>query len=214
MSADTANTGAFGTDGGTPKAHTAEDAGGVAPTDLGALVVDTDADEPNVGVVTNRPPVACEEWTVYRDGDDAVTVADDNPGYDPEADVVVVVFRDDLREAHPDFAGENPLPVAETARKTYAFPPGRLEAVGRLDSPVGHVPPEERLTDAQRDLRDRLGERSDVEVVDGGGDVALLQLEKLGDTYTIYPSGRVEGDGTIAERLAGLAAEYLGGEDE
>jgi hypothetical protein len=191
--------------------------------DVGALVVDADdpSDDPDVAVVVNRPPVACEDWTAYFDAGagEEVSVAADNPAYDPDAEVVVVAFRADLERARPEYGGDRPLPLAEVGPKTYAFPPRRLQRVGHLSeddadgAPSGTSDPSDRLTDAQRDLRERLAETSDVEVAADPDDpeAAVLVVEKLGAEHTIDADGAVEG-GPLADRLGDIADEYLGGD--
>jgi hypothetical protein len=192
--------------------------------EVGALVVDADDDrsDRDTAVVVNTPPVSAAEWGVYRDSNgEKVTVADDNPAYDPEAEVVVVAFRDELEAAHPDWEPPEALELPADCQ-TYAFPPRRLRRVGQYvedgetaDDGADNTPdaPVDRLTDAQRELRERLEETSDVAVAADPDDseAAVLVVEKLGETHTIDADGTVEG-GAIADRLAGVAAEYLGGE--
>lgn len=101
------------------------------PFSIGTHVVDREDPDPNLAVVINRPPVACDDWVAYHTperGD--VTVADDNPDYDPEAEAIVVAFREEFREAHPEWHPEDgPFTLDESKVATYAFPPGRLEIV-------------------------------------------------------------------------------------
>lgn len=192
--------------------------------DVGALVVDADdpSGDPDVAVVVNRPPVACEDWTAYFDADagEEVSVAADNPAYDATAEVVVVAFREALEAAHPEYAGERPLGLGAVDADTYAFPPRRLRRVGHLSEDDDAVAaggarsdPVARLTDAQRDLRARLDDTATVRVEDDDVDpeAAVLVVEKLGAEHTIDAAGRVEG-GPLADRLADIAAEYLGGD--
>jgi len=216
------------------------DAGGDAPRppddsvdELGAIVVDADddSDDPDPAVVVNLPPVTCADWVAYDD----VTVAEDNPGYDDEAYVVVVAFREDLRASHPDWDADAPLSLPLDC-KTYAFPPGRLRRVGDHhgpDRPGERVQegadavdsddteadtvsaPADRLTESQEALRARLEESADVAVASDPDDAeaAVLVVEKLGGTHRIAADGSVDG-GPLADRLADVAAEYLGGEGE
>ena len=170
--------------------------------ELGARVVDVDDPDPNEAVVVNRPPVPAHEWVAYVDGDREVTVADDNPGYDGDAEIVVVAFADELAAAHPHWSGEDPLALGDADCRTYAFPPGRLERVDDAD-------PQTLLTDGQAALRDRLAESATVDV-EREADHAVLVVEKLGREHRIAPNGQV--DGPLAGRLQPIAAEYLGGE--
>lgn len=170
--------------------------------ELGARVVDVDDDDPNEAVVVNRPPVPAAEWVAYVDDGNEVTVADDNPGYDAEAEVVVVAFADELTAAHPTWDGDDPLALGGADCATYAFPPGRLDRVDGTD-------PEALLTDGQAALRDRLAESATV-AVEREADHAVLVVEKLGREHRIAPCGQVSGP--LAGRLQPIAAEYLGGE--
>ena len=169
--------------------------------ELGARVVDVEDEDPNEAVVVNCPPVPAAEWGAYVDAGEEVTVADDNPGYDPDAEVVVVAFADELAGAHPSYEGEDPLPLSEADCATYAFPPGRLKRVDGAD-------PEDLLTEEQAALRDRLTESATVSV-EREADHAVLVVEKIGREHTIEPSGEVTGP--LAGRLQPLAAEYLRG---
>jgi hypothetical protein len=182
--------------------------------EVGAIVVDADddSDDRDPAVVVNRPPVSCSEWHAYGD----TTVAEDNPAYDADDHVVVVAFRHELEAAHPewDATGALSLPLECPA---YAFPPRRLRRVGHVaedDAPEDgageETDPTDRLTDAQERLRERLEETAEVDVRDSGGE-AVLVVEKLGAEHTIDADGSVEG-GPVADRLADVAAEYLGGE--
>ncbi|WP_049938140.1 hypothetical protein [Haloplanus natans] len=188
--------------------------------EVGALVEDADDADPNPAVVINRPPVALDDWVAYRDDDgEDVTVAEDNPAYDADSEVVVVAFREDLERAHPDWSPPEALELPAEC-PTYAFPPRRLRRIGDLveeddteDAGASETTPADRLTDAQRALRERLEETSDVAVVADPDDpeAAVLAVEKLGATHMIDADGAVEG-GPVADRLANVAAEYLGGE--
>lgn len=205
--------------------------------EIGALVEDRDddSDNPNHAAVVNLPPVPAAEWEAYAD----TTVAEDNPEYDADADVIVVAFGDDLADAHPDWSGDAPLNLPLKC-STYAFPPGRLRRVGhvdetdtepaagdddaaddtRADRDTGDETDEPDdsdgetgdtpLTDAQAQLRDRLAESAEV-TVETDGDAAVLVVVKLGGEHRILPDGTVEG-GPLADRLGEVAAEYLGGE--
>lgn len=63
---------------------------------IGDTVVDREQSDPDIAVVVNRPPMAAEEWEAYRSDGEVVTVADDNPEYDPTSKVVVVMYPDAL----------------------------------------------------------------------------------------------------------------------
>jgi hypothetical protein len=186
--------------------------------EIGTLVEDRDddsSDDSNRAAVVNLPRVPADEWEAYGD----TTVAEDNPEYDADADVIVVAFCDDLTDAHPDWSGDAPLNLPLEC-STYAFPPGRLQRVGRVDEtdtkPAAgdddatddtHA---DRDRDAQAQLRDRLAESAEV-TVETDNDAAVLVVEKLGAEHRILPDGTVEG-GPLADRLGEVAREYLGAE--
>lgn len=98
----------------------------------GTVVVDREDREPTPAVVINRPPCTCNEWVAYRDSetDREVTVAEDNPEYDSESDLVVVAFRETLEEQDPEkLPIEEPIQLAELNCRHYGFPKGRLQVV-------------------------------------------------------------------------------------
>lgn len=201
---------------------------GEAVSEYGAIVVDADDSDPfderSRAVVVNTPPVACSEWTVYPDeSGDMLTVADTNPVYDPDSEVVVVAYLDDLTRAHPDWDGDEPLELPLDC-SDYAFPPNRLQRVGMYREDAHEdthhdderpPTPADRLTSGQEDLRDRLDESGEVAIAPDPDDAgrAVLIFEKLGTEYTIDADGVVS-DGAIAGRLAKVAADYLECESE
>ncbi len=72
------------------------------------------------------------------------------------------------------------------------------------------IPPVERLTTGQQNLRERLSARSEVDVQPDPGDPtsAVLVVQKLGEEHRIAADGTVS-DGPVADRLAEIAQEYL-----
>jgi hypothetical protein len=200
--------------------------GGAAPgrdeLGVGDLVEDVDGggDGETTFAVVNLPPVPAVEWDAYKDDDgEPVTVAEDNPDYPEGDDVVAVCPVEWIREDYPEWCGAEQIRLAELSTTFYSFPATRLRRVGHLtdldgvdadDQDDSNPTVEERLTDGQRDLRDRLAERSEVGAVERGGE-AVLVVSKLGEEHTIRPDGSVDG-GPVADRLESLAADYLGGE--
>lgn len=188
---------------------------------IGDKVRDREDDDANTATVINLPPVSCADWEVGSG-----SVAEDNPEYDADADVVVVAFDTDLAEHARDWAGEEPLSLAEAPVRFYAFPPGRLAAVEETtetttaDTEDGDQAETPTDTDDDpldghddvRALRDRLSERSEVRVEGEAGEPVLV-VDKLGAAHRIRADGRVS-EGPIADRLREVAAEYLGGEGE
>jgi ParB family chromosome partitioning protein len=100
---------------------------------FGDLVVDRELDDPDTAVIVNTPKVPANGWEVYGDN----TVADDNPEY-PETDpIVIVVYRDTLQDARPDYEGRDLIRITELNEASiqwYAFPESRLQCVGRYPS--------------------------------------------------------------------------------
>jgi hypothetical protein len=197
---------------------------GYAPHDPPLAVLDVvrdrEDDNPTDAIVVNTPPVAAKHWTAYAD----VTVADDNPEYDHEAEVVVVAFRADLHEARPEFTETNDaLQLAEADDvDTYAFPPGRLRRVasicpqddeGRDGSDAGG--------DTEGEEVDEDGLRADLDAIAGAVEdlnvdsVAVdtfreaVVVEKLGVEYLIHADGSADGDDRVADGLEAAAEEVV-----
>lgn len=213
----------FGFGGGVPDREVEQQpARGDGVRDHGAVVVDADSDresEQNTAVVINTPPATLDEWVVYRDDGEEVTVADDNPAYRATDEVIVVAFEEDLDEVRPDYEGDRPLDLAELDCRVYAFPPRRLRRVGTVGEKAEDTPADTsegantRVDDDYPNLEalsERLGEAADVVVEDGEPGV---EVEKLGVTHHISADGSVDG-GPMADQLAEAAAEVLGGESQ
>jgi len=146
---------------------------------VGDTVIDTDDDEPALAFVILTPDVEASDWDV----EDDETVADHNPSYPDDADVVIVSFVQDLDEWWDGWrehdAGELFDEVCERGHKFYAFPAPRLRVVPSPDETV------EALEDAGFPA-----ERQGEEVV----------VEKFGE-YVVRPDGAVEGEGSVAENV-------------
>lgn len=90
---------------------------------------DDEADpDPDIAIVVNTPGVPANEWEVPVP--DTETLAEDNPDYPADAPTVVVVYRDELREARSEWRERTePYPLSDLAEdgvSFYAFPAGRL----------------------------------------------------------------------------------------
>jgi Mg-chelatase subunit ChlI len=72
------------------------------------------------------------------------------------------------------------------------------------------IPPVERLTTGQQNLRERLSARSEVDIEPDPDEPmsAVLVVQKLGEEHRIAADGTVS-DGPVADRLAEIAQEYL-----
>lgn len=98
----------------------------------GDIVLDKDnpGDE---AVVINLPNKQAHEWDVPGRG----SLAEDNPEYPDDDDVVVILFQKRLREEFPYYSGVKPLDLSEISTQGishYAFPASRLEKVGKIDT--------------------------------------------------------------------------------
>lgn len=175
------------------------------PINIGDVVVDRDADsdQQNEAVVVNVPPPNADEWETPGG---TVATHPVNQQYPADADVVVVVFREELDEARPDYDGSRALSLATLADERvpyFAFPRPRLRRVGELEGALG-------VSDRRmlRVLADRLEA--------GGMDVTVdgdqLTASKLGETYRVDADGTVDGDGALATQLRDAVDEVLGEE--
>lgn len=100
---------------------------------IGMIVEDRDGTSPR-GVVVNYPPIPASDWYVQGRG----MLAEDNPDYPADDRTAVVVFKADLEEHYPEYAGYEGIPMAQLNADGvpfYAFPESRLELVGELGQP-------------------------------------------------------------------------------
>ena len=115
--------------------------GGEAALDLGARVVDRDADDPNTAVVVGLPDEPAYAYTIDElDGEPSV--ADLNPAYGASGTVTTVAFVGDLDEHVPawrDRDGEDLAGVVETteALTGYTYPTERLRHASPDDDAQG-----------------------------------------------------------------------------
>jgi hypothetical protein len=198
---------------------------GEGVTEVGAIVVDADADsdDPSEAVVVNRPPVSCSDWHAYGD----TTVADDNPEYDADAHVVVVAFRDELEAAYPEWEADSVLSLPLEC-PAYGFPPRRLRRVGELAGEERHGsgagPEREGNTpadtpsaadDGEATLRDDLDaiasavEELNVDSVAVDTFREAVVVDKLGVEYLISRDGTVDDDDRVAGALEEAAEEVV-----
>ena len=187
-------------------------ANGQEDLSVGDVVIDLEDERPNPAAVVNLPPKRADEWDARWSRGETVTVAEDNPGYPADAQVVEVVYLDRLREAYPTWAGESAIRLVELNDREvnhYSFPRPRLQRVGELeaddaageDAPVG-------LAVGFRALTAHLDEVHGAQM-DGSRSPPALVVERDGVTYRITADGRVEGDGPLTERLEDLTSKYL-----
>jgi hypothetical protein len=95
--------------------------------DHGDVVRDREDNDPDPAIVVNTPGAPADEWDISRFDK---TVAEDNPDYPPDAEIITVVYEENLREAFPNWAANNPITYAtldERSVQHYSFPDPRLE---------------------------------------------------------------------------------------
>ena len=93
----------------------------------GDVVRDREDDDPDPAIVVNTPGAPADEWDVPRFDK---TVAEDNPEYPPDAEIITVVYEENLIESFPNWEANNPITYAtldERSVQYYSFPDPRLE---------------------------------------------------------------------------------------
>ena len=207
---------------------------------IGDTVVDREQDDPDhVAVVVNRPPMAAEDWEAYRVDGEAVTVAEDNPDYDPTANVVVVIYPEDLDEWGIDWDANSPIKLGDAPTGiAYAFPPRRLELVGTYSPDQADEATEPETTDGEENATtddetpesapDTAAETADqspaherleeiaavvaelnVDDVTVDSSEEVVVVEKLAESYAIDTDGSVDANDLLAQRLEDAVSEEL-----
>jgi ParB family chromosome partitioning protein len=98
----------------------------------GDIVLDED-NPTEEGVVISLPSKQAHEWDVPGRG----ILAEDNPEYPDDDDIVVILFQKTLCEEFPYYSGVKPLEVSKLSAQGinhYAFPASRLEKIGEIDT--------------------------------------------------------------------------------
>ena len=93
----------------------------------GDVVRDREDDDPDPAIVVNTPGAPADEWDISRLDK---TVAEDNPDYPSDAEIITVVYEENLKEAFPNWTANNPITYAtlnERSVQHYSFPDPRLE---------------------------------------------------------------------------------------
>ena len=93
----------------------------------GDVVRDREDDDPDPAIVVNTPGAPADEWDISRLNK---TVAEDNPDYPFDSEIVTVVYEENLRKAFPNWAANNSITYAtlnERSVQHYSFPDPRLE---------------------------------------------------------------------------------------
>ena len=89
--------------------------------DHGDVVRDREDDDPDPAIVVNTPGAPADEWDISRFDK---TVAEDNPDYPSDAEIVTVVYEENLREAFSNWTANNPITCAtlnERSVQHYSF---------------------------------------------------------------------------------------------
>jgi ParB family chromosome partitioning protein len=76
--------------------------------DHGDVVRDRE-DDPDPAIVVNTPGAPADEWDISRFDK---TVAEDNPDYPSDVEIVTVVYEGNLREAFSNWTANNPITYA------------------------------------------------------------------------------------------------------
>jgi hypothetical protein len=107
-------------------------------------------------------------------------------------------------------ADADPDQEKETHRQQQADETEQQQRQDEDEGQESEIPPVERLTTGQQNLRERLSARSEVDVEPDPDDStsAVLVVQKLGEEHRIAADGTVS-DGPVADRLAEIAQEYL-----
>jgi hypothetical protein len=172
----------------------------------GDFVHDADADHDKTLVVIDVPDETAEEHVAYVLETGEVKVADDNPEYPDDADVIVTAYINDevndkgLADVE-DWRDEDDLAalVEREGIEPYAFPAGRLEPADDPDAD-----PEEVLEKIRAELESLGWDTAEVDPDEGA-----VVVEKFG-THLVYPDGTVKTDReTFREKLETAVADVV-----
>jgi hypothetical protein len=101
--------------------------------DVGDIVVDKEAENPDEAVVVRKTDLDIAEWEV----ESGTTVAATNPEYDEDEDTVLVAFTHYLDEYWPEWEDVDDRDLyhemMDNSLKWYAFPESRLVPVEEGD---------------------------------------------------------------------------------
>ena len=116
----------------------------------------------------------------------------------------------DQDQSDADSDADTPDQEKETHRQQQADETEQQQRQDEDEGQESEIPPVERLTTGQQNLRERLSARSEVDVEPDpdGSTSAVLVVQKLGEEHRIAADGTVS-DGPVADRLAEIAQEYL-----
>lgn len=182
---------------------------------VGDRVIDTEDDDPNVGIVIARPPEqTIEDWE-FSTSNGPMTTADTNPEYPADTQLVIVSFLSDLNgywegwqnvESNELFDG-----VEDNDVHRYGFPEPRLALAdenGSETNPAAEPTEQEvKPPDKFMPIIERL-EQNDFSVV-YDVDAQELLVEKYGVEHTIDHDGTVQGESGIKGRIETIVNRFL-----
>ncbi|QCC51168.1 hypothetical protein [Halapricum salinum] len=176
----------------------------------GTRVFDGDDADPDEAVVVWRPEgTTIADWEYEADGE-TYTTAESNPDYDPDEQLVLLSFVDDLDEHWGAWTAHDPDELYEGVQEHdvphYGFPEGRLVEAdtdeGDVDGDDAVEVPAEFET-----IRERLEENGFTVEVDE--EAAELYVEKYGTEYVVAADGTVTGDEGLRNRVTSIVNRYL-----
>ncbi|WP_227355886.1 hypothetical protein [Haladaptatus salinisoli] len=182
---------------------------------VGDRVIDTEDDDPSVGVVVARPPEqTIAEWEFSTD-DGTKTTADTNPEYPAETQLVVIAFKNALNGYWSDWYEADPDELYQGVRENdvhhYGFPEPRLALVSESESETREdTEPTEQQAEPPEQFEpiiERL-EQNDFSVA-YDADAQELHVEKFGVEHTIDPDGTVQGESGIKGRVETIVNRFL-----
>ncbi|WP_231189489.1 hypothetical protein [Haladaptatus sp. DYF46] len=125
---------------------------GTARLSVGDRVIDTDDDNPDVGIVIARPSeTTVAEWE-FPTNEGPMTTADTNPGYPADSQLVLVSFLSDLNGYWEEWNDADPNDLYDGVEANhvhrYGFPEPRLAFVDEGETiPEGATEPANKETE-------------------------------------------------------------------
>lgn len=183
---------------------------------IGDVVHDRDDSDSDAAFVARFPEENADEYIAYEE----TTVAEDNPEYPADSDVVVVVFGQDVQFNYPSWDRLTALEsteIEEAGMRPYSFPAPRLshhysqkragEETSDSEESEGSDSEESEGVNGTVQVG-ALGDRMSVAGWDVRSDGDDLVMEKGGESYRIQPDGVIEGEGDFRTPLENLVDNY------
>jgi hypothetical protein len=183
---------------------------------IGTRVIDTEDDDPSVGIVVWRSPEqTIADWE-FQTSEGPMTTAETNPEYPADTQLVVVAFETDLDASWEGWRDANPDTFFEGVRKhgvrRYGFPEPRLAPADEnrrkngerevISDEEAEMPPEEFTP-----IMERLEQNEFAVGYDSSEQV--LRVEKYGIEHTIAHDGTVQGESGIKGRVETIVQRFL-----